>query len=277
MIEKEFYIESGDGTNLYGKAWQPKKDIRAVLAILHGLSDHIHRYENLASFFVDQSMAVIGIDQHGHGKSPGRRGHINGIELARQNVHALLIEARKRYTDHPLFLFGHSMGGTLGFSYALTHRSREIRGLVISSPWLKLAFEPPKWKTLLAAVLGRILPFVTLPIDIDPMELTHDPHKGREYLDDPLNHGKISARLFNSIRKDSAFAMENAYRITYPVLLMHGKEDRITSWEATARMAASSGNMITLKLWNDLRHELHNEKDRLDVCTYMLDWMIKRL
>ena len=277
MIEKEFYIEGGDGTNLYGKSWQPNKNIRAVLIILHGLSDHINRYEHVASFFVDQHIAVTGIDQHGHGKSPGRRGHINGIDIARQNIHALLIETRKKFTDQPLFIFGHSMGGIMGFSYALTHQSKEIRGLIISSPWFKLAFEPPKWKRLLAAVLGWTLPFITLPIDIDPMELTHDAQKGREYLDDPLNHGRISARLYNSIRKDSSFAWENADQITYPALMMHGKEDRITSWDTTSRVADDSDKKIELKLWENQRHELHNENYRIDVFTYMLDWMNKRL
>jgi alpha-beta hydrolase superfamily lysophospholipase len=273
MPTESFKLVDADDRKLNAYCWLPEKDPVAIVAIIHGLSDHIGRYEYLSEFFNFNRIATVGMDYQGHGKSPGKRGHIRSYDLLLSNVEKLLIETRLKYTDIPLFLYGHSLGGNIVANYILRHKSKEICGVIISSPFLKLAFNPPKWKTTLAKIVGGIYPALTLSDEVDPKELSHDPVVGKKYLEDPLVHGKISAGVYNSSLKYGKWAIENAHLLNYPALIIHGEEDRLTSHVASEELAKKAGPYATLKIWKGLRHELHNEKNKDDVLNYICNWI----
>lgn len=274
MVDNEFYVKGANGQNLYGKCWS-SNGVKAVIALLHGLSDHINRYGYFAEFLCQHQIAVLGLDYPGHGKSPGKRGHIQGYDLALANVETLLIESRNRYNDLPVFLYGQSLGGNLAMNYALHYFSYEIQGLILSAPWIKLTFTPSWWKVIMTMILGKLIPAITLSMDLDPVDLSHDPEIGRKFLEDPLNHGKISAGIYSQTVKAGLWNLENAGQLNYPVLLMHGKEDPLTSWHATAELADKIGPKAELKLWNRLNHELHNEYIKDEVLAYIINWIEK--
>jgi len=225
---------------------------------------------------ISRQIGVIGLDQQGHGNSPGKRGHIASHEILMSNVQSLLIETRLRYNDIPLFLFGQSMGGNIVLNYGIDNKSKEIKGIISSSPFLQLAFEPPKWKTSLGRILQNILPSLTLPADIDPMELSHDPEIGRAYMEDPFNHGMISARLYNLMLAGCERAFKSVNTLNIPVLLMHGDEDRLTSHKASISLGELNP-IIETKIWPGMRHELHNERGKEEVLEFTCQWMKKIL
>ena len=274
MAKKSFSLIDAEGRHLYACCWTPSSDPIAGIAIVHGLSDHLDRYEYVSGFFNKNKIVVLGMDYQGHGKSPGKRGHISSFNLLMSNVENLLIEARFRYNDLPLFLYGHSLGGNIVANYILKHRSKELSGAIIASPYFKLAFTPPKWKTNLARVLGRILPFLTLSDGLDPMELSHDPLIGKAYLEDPLVHSKISVKTYNIASRQGSWALEHASLLNYPTLIMHGDEDRLTSYTATQKFADNAGSIATMKIWKGLRHELHNETNKEEVLSFICNWII---
>ena len=273
MTKKSFRLMDPEGRRLNACSWTTGTDPIALVTIVHGLSDHIDRYDYLSDFFNRNNIAVIGMDYQGHGKSPGKRGHVRSYELLISNVENLLIEARLQYNDTPLFLYGHSLGGNIVANYILRHQSKEISGAIITSPYLELAFNPPPWKVSLARILGSILPSLTLSDGLDPMELSHDPLIGKAYLEDPLVHGKVSVKVYNSATRQGTWALEHAHLLHYPTLIMHGDEDRLTSHLATQRFAENAGSKATLKIWEGLRHELHNETTRDDVLTFICEWI----
>jgi len=275
MKDNEFYIQGGNEKNLYGKSWMPDGNPKAVVAILHDFSDHINRYENFSKFLTCHEIATIGIDQYGHGKSPGKRGHIKGYNLVLANAHQLMIETRRKFNDMPIFLYGHGMGGNIAINYAIRHTSKELTGVIVSSPWMKFVNDPPIWNIFLSKTLGKVLPSLTFDIDIDPMELSHDPYIGIDYLEDPLNHGKISIRLHKDMIKASKWIFENAELLRYPILIMHGNEDRITSYLFSEKLSEKITGNVELKIWDGLRHELHNEKSKNNIMQYMLSWIRK--
>ena len=277
MSKKNFHIIGAEGRKLNACSWIPEGNPTAVVAIIHGLSDHIDRFEYFSAFLNKNKIAIFGMDYQGHGKSMGKRGHVRSYDLLLSNVECLLIEARLKYNDTPLFLYGHSLGGNIVANYILRHQSKELSGAIISSPYLELAFTPPKWKTNMAKVLGRVLPSLTLANEIDPMELSHDPLIGKAYLEDPLVHGKISVRLYNLATEHGLWALENAHLLNYPALIMHGDEDRLTSHHASRRFTEKAGPKATLKIWKDKRHELHNENNKDEILKYICNWINKNL
>lgn len=275
MAKKDLTILDADGNELHACLWEPAVDPLAVVAVIHGLGDHIERYANFSTFLNKHQICVLGMDLQGHGKSPGKRGHIRSYDLLLSNVEKILIAARLEYIDIPLFLFGHSLGGNIVANYLLRHQSKEVSGGIITSSFFRLAFKPPGWKIRLARFLDKIWPSLTLDNEVDPMELSHNPDVGMKYLEDTLVHGKTSLRLYNESIKYAEWALANAGLLNYPLLVMHGDEDRITEWQGSEKFTETAGVKATFKLWRGLRHELHNENSGDEVLNYICTW-IKR-
>lgn len=273
MAKETFDLIDADGKTLYTRKWITDSDPIAVVAIVHGLSDHVGRFDSFSNYLNKKGIAVYGLDYQGHGESPGKRGHVRSYDLLLSNIEKLLIAIRLEYNNIPLFLYGHSLGGNIVANYILQHQSKEISGVILSAPFFELAFEPLAWKVSMAKILNSLWPSLTLSDDLDPMELSHDPLVGKAYLEDPLVHGKISVRLYNSAISQGSWALENARLLNYPTLIMHGAEDRLTSCQASERFAGEAGSSATLKVWEGLRHEIHNESNKDDVLKFISSWI----
>ena len=69
MEKQEFSFLSADGkTSIHAAAWIPAVPVRAIVELSHGVSEHILRYEPLASYLPQRGFAVIGHDHLGHGR-----------------------------------------------------------------------------------------------------------------------------------------------------------------------------------------------------------------
>ena len=274
MVAKDFKLTTSDGKYLHGKSWEPDP-VDAVVCLAHGLGEHISRYDHLAHHFCKSGIAVYGTDQRGHGNNPGTRGHAKS-HLVWDDLEALMKYARMQHLDVPLFLYGHSWGGNIVANFLLRKSSDEIQGAVLSSPWLKLSFEPSQGQLLLAKLMSRIFPSLTQANGLEPDYLSRDPIIGQDYLKDPLVHNKISAGLFNEAVKNGEYALENASGVSKPILIFHGTDDNITSIEASKTFADAS-ELITFRSWGDMRHETHNELGKEEVLDFTVNWIRSQL
>jgi acylglycerol lipase len=168
MIQDSYQIYSGNSTQLYCASWQPDNPPKAVMCIVHGLGEHLGRYEEMAIKFVDNQIAVFAFDHRGHGKSEGKRGHAQSIVQFVEDVEHALMQCRSLFLDIPIFLFGHSMGGQIVASYLEKVKSEEISGAIISSPWISLVKPLPGLLIALVKKLSPLFPSLTLPNGIDP-------------------------------------------------------------------------------------------------------------
>ena len=216
----------------------------------------------------------LGIDHRGHGKSPGTRGHARCQNLW-EDVESLMKHARLNHLDLPIFLYGHSWGGNIVSNYLLRKNVSEVRGAILSSPWLQLSFEPKKIELVLGRVMEKIYPAFTQSNGLKEDSLSRDPKVGEAYINDPLVHQKISAGLFVDAYNNGLFALEQAHIVSKPVLIFHGTDDPITSWQASEKFAQTAGPLATLKLWPDMRHETHNEIGKEQVLDYLCSWLLK--
>ena len=87
---------------LYKKSWLPDGAPKAIMAIVHGAGEHIHRYQNLADTLVPAGFILTGYDQRGHGRSDGQRGHINSWDEYREDLGRFLVLARELAPGLPL-------------------------------------------------------------------------------------------------------------------------------------------------------------------------------
>jgi acylglycerol lipase len=273
MIQDNYQIYSGSGTQLYCVSWQPDKPAKAVLCIVHGLGEHHGRYEEMAIKCVENQIAVFAFDHRGHGKSEGKRGHALSIAQFVEDVEHALMQCRSLFLEAPIFLFGHSMGGQIVASYLEKVKSKEISGAIISSPWIKLVKPLPGWQIALVKKLSPIFPSLTLPNGIDPKYISTVSVEVEKYKDDPLTHSRISMALFNSLHHNGIYLEQSAEESKIPVLVCHSDSDPITSPDASARYAAKLGKNATFKLWKGSLHEPHHDFEKEMVMDYYLGFI----
>ncbi|MFC2123416.1 alpha/beta hydrolase [Bacteroidota bacterium] len=277
MVHNELDFLTGDGLKIYGQSWLPDKDCECITCVIHGLGDHSGRYAQFAKFMNEHNIGVFAMDLRGHGKSEGRKGHTPEYGYLLSDIELLIVEIRKRYLDTPIILFGHSMGGNIVANFVLRHKSKEITGAILSASAFRLTTQPPRLLHQLLRFISKIFPTLSFSEKADPMDLTRDPEIGMAYLNDPLIHEKITAKLYVSFSDAADWAMKNANLLCYPTLIYHGGEDCFTSWEASKEFADNAGENAEFKLWEGLRHEPHNEMERNDVLKFQSEWIHKIL
>lgn len=273
---ESFRLTAKDGTTLYGQEWPCETPV-AVICLVHGLGEHIGRYQHVAAFFNTYRMSFIGLDLRGHGRSGGQRGHTPSYDILLDDVEELLMYARAEHNDLPIFLYGHSLGGNIITNYTIHKNTNELKGAIISSPWLELAEDPTAWKIKLAAIMSRIFPSFTQPNGLVIDRLTNDDTVHQAYVDDPLVHDKTSVNMFTVCYREGLEALENAQRSTLPLLMFHGTDDQITSPAASERFAKSADETVTYQRWKDTRHEPHNDLRQKEVLDFVLKWIQDKL
>ncbi|MDX9928658.1 MAG: alpha/beta hydrolase [Bacteroidales bacterium] len=267
----ELVFNISDGTQVRGEMIKPSGSCRGSVVIIHGLGEHFGRYRQWAGRFADAGYAVCGADLPGHGMSGGRRGHMASFMLAGEIIETLIESCRKECEGLPVILYGHSLGGGIVLHYLLSKKP-DICCAVVTSPWLKLSFEPSGFKIWLAGVMRRIAPSMVQPSGLVVGHISRDPAVVDEYRADPLVHDRISVALFNETVGAAAYSLANASRLTVPLLLMHGGGDMITSPEGSRQFAGSAPG-TDLRIWDGGFHELHNDIVKEEVFGYLAGWL----
>ena len=270
----DFNIKLRNGQVLKGIIRSPGENAKAVIVLVHGLGEHIQRYDYWADLFVKEGIAFTGVDLPGHGRSDGRKGNIKNYDILEEMINILLDSCRKTFPGIPIYLYGHSLGGGIVLNYLL-HVHPRIKGVIVTSPWLRLAFEPSKSKVILASVLKNLVPGLIQSAGLNVSHISHDKIVVENYNSDPLIHDKISLSLFSGAMNAAKYSLEHASELKIPVLIIHGKEDLITSPDGSREFAEKSGK-VDFKIWDGGYHELHNEPFKDDVFRYILNWIEKK-
>ena len=269
----DFHIELSNKQILKGIIQSPGDNGRAVIVFVHGLGEHIQRYTHWAEKFSKERIGFVGMDLPGHGRSQGKRGHMKSYLLADEMIDILVNTSKKTFPGIPVYIYGHSLGGGIVLEYLLK-KNPSVKGAIVTSPWLKLAFEPSKGKVRLASAMKAIYPGLIQPSGLNVNDLSHDVSVVEKYKNDPLVHDKISVGLFASAMSAASYSLENASSLKVKTLLMHGSDDHICSPDGSREFAAKT-NKVELKIWEGGFHELHNEPFNDEVFTYIMGWINK--
>jgi len=271
----EFNLETSEGMILTGDFYGPDSKPSGILILIHGLGDHFRRYSDWASRFTEKDIAVVGIDLPGHGRSPGRRGHIKNYQVYNSIIESLAKFSRETFGELPTGLYGHSLGGNIVLNYLLTN-TYGFDFAIATSSWLKLV-SPPSGTTLaLARVLSKITPGLLQPNGLQLEDISRAEDVTEKYKSDPFVHDRISLRLGIEATEAAKRILETGDRIDIPVLLLHGEDDKISSTGGSSRLADINNN-ISLKIWENGYHELQNEPFNDEVFNYIYTWLNKLL
>lgn len=271
-----FFWGQGD-FNLYYQGWLPDENPRAVIFITHGLAEHSGRHAETAAFLVKEGYAVFCHEHQGHGLSEGTRGYIQSFDTYTKDLDSFITNMSMKYTGIPVFLLGHSIGGTIAIYYYL-EKPDKIDGLILSAPALQKGKSIKGWQVVLTKIIALIAPKAAVD-RLDSSTISKDQAVVDAYRNDDLVYtGKLSARLCSELLKTMESIQKKTFDIKVPVLIMHGGDDRLVSPDGSRKVYEKmNSDDKTLKIYEGLYHEIMNEPERDIVYKYMADWIDKRL
>ncbi len=296
-------MTSVTGAQLETWEWRPQGEVRAVLQLVHGMAEHIARYDAAAKRLNEAGYLVVGHTQLGHGAKAETLGWFaakDGWDALIEDVHSLREATQKANPDAPYFLLGHSMGSFVVRTYCLKHE-QGLAGVILSGTG---HFEPPILNAALCIAnlqcmfggekkpskMLADMSFAGYDKGIVPKRtafdwLTRDTEIVDRYVADPFCGFPFTAGgyrdMFRGLKRlypKNLAAMDK----TVPVRLFSGGSDPVGQQGAgvktTMREMLDAGvEDVSLKLYENARHETLNELNRETVLNDLLQWMEEQL
>lgn len=272
MISTDGTLRGARGLEIHWSGWLGDSEPRAVVVIAHGAGEHAGRYEHVAARLTSDGYAVYAVEHRGHGHSQGPRALIDRLDNAVADLDSLVMLAAGEQPALPLFLLGHSMGGTIAVSYAIAHQDR-LNGLILSAPLAALEAAPAPMRVA-ARALSALAPRLPL-FAVDATLVSRDPAVVESYEKDPLvYHGKLPVRTVAELAGAIERFPESAAAITIPTLIMYGTGDRLCPPEGSMMLGERIGSSDkTLTPYEGLYHEILNEPERDLVLDELSAWL----
>lgn len=292
--------------NLNVIIWETEKEPIGVLQIVHGMAEYIDRYDNFAKYMTEHGFNVIGHDHLGHGHSVsdehdyGFFAEENGDKIIIEDMHSVTQYAREKWEELPNFILGHSMGSFCLRQY-LTKYSNDVFGAVImGTGWIPSA----------AALLGKTIATNTckskgshtvnpllIKLTLEPYNkpfapartncdwLSKDEKQVDLYVNDKLCGFDFTAGaykdFFTILEKIAKNRQLIGMRKSLPILITSGSVDPVGGKKACEKLNAQYKRCgiddVTLKLWENDRHEILNELDKSDVYLYIYNWLKSKI
>ena len=238
-------VDGAGGVKLYGQWWRPRGVVRGVVVVQHGLKDHGDRYAALADRLATAGFTVYALDLRGHGRSAGPRTAVGRFDDYVDDLAAWVTRARAAAPGMPVFVMGHSMGGAIAARYAEAHAG-ELAGVILSAPALGLDLAPIQVGA--ARLAGTLNPGVAA-LDLPEDDFSREPAVVASMKRDPLiSHPKGPAHTAAALLTGIEAVWADAARMTAPLLILHGTEDRLTAPAASrdfvARVPATDKRLV---------------------------------
>lgn len=264
------------GLELYCQYWKPETS-RGVVAIVHGVGEHSGRYTNIVRHLTSRGLAVFAYDLRGHGRSPGRRIHINNWNEYHEDLTAFLQMIREQAPRGPLFLYGHSMGALISLDYLILN-SQGLQGAILSGIPLEPAGVAKAHLVAAARMLSWICPTFALSLELDHSALSRAPDVVKAYASDKLVSGRVTVRWGTETLAAIDRVKSQAARINIPILLIHGEADRLNLANGSRRLfEAIPFADKTLRIYPDTYHEPHNDLNYENVLNDVSLWLSQHL
>jgi alpha-beta hydrolase superfamily lysophospholipase len=276
MNHQEGSFIGAEGIELYYQSWSPDSEPKAFVAIVHGVGEHGGRYAHVVDALPPAGYALYAFDQRGHGRSPGRRVHIDSWTQYREDLRAFLRMVARQADGKPVVVYGHSMGALVVLDYLL-ERPAGLAGAIVSGSPIEPAGVASPQLIAVARVLSGIVPRMHVKLGLDVNGLSRDPQVVAEYVADPLVTAGATARWGTESLATVERIKARMSAIDLPILILHGGADPLNTADgARALFDAVASADKTLKLYADGLHEPHNDLQHDEVVADILAWLQTR-
>ena len=255
------------------RAWvhEAQGVVRGRVVLVHGLGEHSGRHAVTAERIAGAGFEAVRFDLRGSGLSGGVRQWIDRFDDYIDDTRSIIRWAQSTRAPLPLFLFGHSLGGAIALRTAALEPPK---GIVLCAPAYLPGGGVSPVKIFVGRIIERIFPKLRIPGSLDVAAISRDAAEIAAFRADPLNCSFNTVRQGNEILKALAALPEACRKITAPILIAHGDQDRLIKVEGSQILLdAIPSKDKTLKIFPGAFHELHNDLDREAFFSLVTDWL----
>lgn len=269
MFKEEYFQSPVDSKKIFYRS--ALRETRKAVVICHGACEHSGRYHRLIKFLWERGYSVFAYDHRGHGRSEGKRVHVDCFSDYLSDLDQMLNLLRN--LNYPrIHLFGHSMGGLITARY-VQEQQPDIASLILSSPLCGLG-ETSKIKIVAANIIASIWPGFTFKSPVDETLLSHDESVGQEYSEDPMVFNMCTVKWGVELMKSFPILFKKADLIRVPLLLMVAGADKLTNPNASREFFKIIGSRDKrYYFFEDMYHEIFNEVENDKPFGCLADWL----
>lgn len=288
VIDKKV-LSSNNINQLAGKVYLPEGEIKGYFHIVHGMTEHIARYDSFMIELAENGYIAFAYDHLGHGhtaKDDSELGFIaerDGDDLLARDVKVFADAVRAEYGEHPYYLMGHSMG-----SFVVRMSTQKY---ITPDKLIIMGTSGPNPIAGAGLILCKILRSVKGPRHISSFIenmafgsyndhfkdendskswLTKDVEVRKKYISDKYCTFKFTiSAMHDLISLNTGCNTDEWFKSVankMPILLVSGEDDPVGDYGKGIRICEeklkANGANVTIKLYPNNRHEILNDTAR---------------
>jgi len=306
MTREDFFFDSRDGlTKIHAVRWIPEGEIKCIIQLVHGMSEHIERYSYVAKWLADRGILVTGDDHLGHGQSVTKEklyGYFckqDPATVVVRDEHRLKKLTEEKYPGKPYFILGHSMGSFIVRNYIFKYGTG-IKGSIIVGTGSKPA-PLIKFGLCLCGInslffgdkhISKMINDMStdskskIPLEHRFEWICTDSKVVDAYRDDPLCGFPFTTNGFKTLfglidRQNKKSNLEKMPK-NLPVLFLSGEKDSVGDCGKGVLKSVNSFKNVGMsnveyKLYEGMRHEILNEPIKDEVLTEIFEFVSENI
>jgi alpha-beta hydrolase superfamily lysophospholipase len=308
MIKSEFtFLSSNEKTKIHAIECLPKDGkYSRIFQMIHGMYEYIERYLPFFEYLTTKGFIIVGHDHLGHGQSINSKedlgyfGKPNPNDLLIQDIHILRSRTLEKYPNLPYFICGHSMGSYLLREYICSYSERLAGIILLGTGYLSTCMSSiaityikimacfkgthhrSKFTKKISMEVGPYKKYDMKRIDLNNSWITRDPEIVRMYNEDKKVDFEFTLNGFLGMTEAILFSCNpsNVIKVKkdLPILFVSGNCDPVgdngEGVKKSYEMMKMVGSLdVTMKLYENDRHEVLNELNRDEVYEYIRAWL----
>lgn len=271
-MKEENIIKSSKDVNIFYRKDIPD-NLRGIVVIVHGFAEHSGRYDYFVEKLNQNGFGCYRFDNRGHGKSGGNSLDLEDYNDFANDADLLVQKAKSEFTNLPIFMFGHSMGGFITALYGEKFKDK-LNGQILSGAATDEPLQSSAMLKLVINIGNKIFPKLRVKNDLSAL-ISRDNAVIDKYRKDPLIHDKATIRFFKQfIVEGITYLKTNAKEYYYDCLILHGKDDKIISYKSSENFYNNiSSKNKKIKIYDNLYHEILNENEKDLVINDITAWL----
>ena len=265
MFCDEKYIDLNSGLKLYAQI--RNGGYKKWLVALHGLGEHLGRHQYLIDLF-SEKYNICQFDLRGHGKSQGKRGHIDDFAGFSHDLNEVISFLKSNFSMESYCLYGHSMGALVCSDFIQNYVSNEDypEKIFLSCPPVGMPGAAGKITGILPFQATRFLSNLQVGVNLggtlDIRKLSHIPQVYEDYVKDPLTILKPHTSLLFNIVHTSKKVFSRPLRAKCPLFCATASLDTLVNSKDTVYYFNHVEKTCILKIFKGAYHEVHNEEKK---------------
>lgn len=308
MKKNELFFQSKDKqTNIHMVMWEPEDKVYGVIQVVHGVTEHIMRYEEMAEYFTKGGIAIVGIDLLGHGMSTNNGskkmyfGPVGSWRYVVEDLDTCFNYAKEVYPDVPYIMLGFSLGSYLARTYLIDYPNK-VDGAVIVGTGCVSPLQISLAKNIAIKQEKKFGENNTSP---KIKELTFGAYNKKfrpnrtefdwlcssnvmldQYIADPLRGDAMSSGLFREMLDGMKYTGDknNILRMNKfkPILFLSGTKDPVGDFGKGVNKVYNLFKKcdisdVSIKMYDGLRHDILHEDIRFNIYDDIYGWLRNKM